>query len=202
MKIAILPGDGIGTEIVTRPAGAGRARPEGRDRACPRGRRRLRAHGHPLPESTLALAKAADAVLFSAVGDWKYDKLERALRPEQAIPGCASRWASSPTSGRRSAIRSSPRPEPRPSSSAASTSSSSAAHRRHISASRAASSAGRRHRHRRGLRHHALHPPEIERSPTSPSGRQEAEQALTASTRPTCSEIPVLEGHRTEVHAR
>ena len=45
------------------------------------------AHGHPLPEATLELAKAADAVLFGAVGDWKYDKLERALRPEQAILG-------------------------------------------------------------------------------------------------------------------
>ena len=45
------------------------------------------AHGHPLPASTLALAKAADAILFGAVGDWKYDKLERALRPEQAILG-------------------------------------------------------------------------------------------------------------------
>jgi len=44
-------------------------------------------HGHPLPESTLKLAKEADAVLFGAVGDWKYDKLERALRPEQAILG-------------------------------------------------------------------------------------------------------------------
>ena len=47
------------------------------------------AHGHPLPEATLALAQAADAVLFGAVGDWKYDKLERALRPEQAILGPA-----------------------------------------------------------------------------------------------------------------
>ena len=45
------------------------------------------AHGHPLPEATLKLAKEADAVLFGAVGDWKYDKLERALRPEQAILG-------------------------------------------------------------------------------------------------------------------
>jgi 3-isopropylmalate dehydrogenase len=43
--------------------------------------------GHPLPPATLALAQAADAVLFGAVGDWKYDKLERALRPEQAILG-------------------------------------------------------------------------------------------------------------------
>ncbi|MBS0316896.1 MAG: 3-isopropylmalate dehydrogenase, partial [Proteobacteria bacterium] len=45
------------------------------------------AHGHPLPEATLALARQADAILFGAVGDWKYDKLERALRPEQAILG-------------------------------------------------------------------------------------------------------------------
>jgi 3-isopropylmalate dehydrogenase len=43
--------------------------------------------GHPLPESTLKLAQAADAVLFGAVGDWRFDKLERALRPEQAILG-------------------------------------------------------------------------------------------------------------------
>jgi 3-isopropylmalate dehydrogenase len=40
-----------------------------------------------LPEATLKLAQAADAVLFGAVGDWKYDKLERPLRPEQAILG-------------------------------------------------------------------------------------------------------------------
>ncbi|MCM2348136.1 MAG: 3-isopropylmalate dehydrogenase, partial [Acidovorax soli] len=45
------------------------------------------AHGHPLPESTLQLAKEADAILFGAVGDWKYDKLDRPLRPEQAILG-------------------------------------------------------------------------------------------------------------------
>src|SRR5699024_974570 len=45
------------------------------------------AHGHPLPDATLALAKQSHAVLFGAVGDWKYDKLERSLRPEQAILG-------------------------------------------------------------------------------------------------------------------
>jgi 3-isopropylmalate dehydrogenase len=45
------------------------------------------AHGHPLPEATLKLAQSADAVLFGAVGDWKYDTLERSLRPEQAILG-------------------------------------------------------------------------------------------------------------------
>jgi len=45
------------------------------------------AHGHPLPDSTLKLAKEADAILFGAVGDWKYDTLDRPLRPEQAILG-------------------------------------------------------------------------------------------------------------------
>src|SRR5690606_25591636 len=42
---------------------------------------------YPLPEGTLKLAKEADAILFGAVGDWKYDTLERGLRPEQAILG-------------------------------------------------------------------------------------------------------------------
>src|SRR5690606_25297434 len=37
--------------------------------------------------SPLDLAKIADAILFGAVGDWKYDKLARELRPEQAILG-------------------------------------------------------------------------------------------------------------------
>ena len=43
--------------------------------------------GHPLPPATLELAKKADAILFGAVGDWKYDTLARELRPEQAILG-------------------------------------------------------------------------------------------------------------------
>ena len=45
------------------------------------------ASGDPLPPKTLALAKAADAVLFGAVGDPRYDTLPRAKRPEQAILG-------------------------------------------------------------------------------------------------------------------
>ena len=88
MKIAILPGDGIGTEIVeqaVRLLSALDLRFETETALV--GGAAFEAQGHPLPESTLALAKAADAVLFGAVGDWKYDKLERALRPEQAILG-------------------------------------------------------------------------------------------------------------------
>src|SRR3954454_21575234 len=88
MKIAILPGDGIGTEIVAQAERVLHAldlRFETEHALV--GGAAYEAHGHPLPESTLALAKAADAVLFGAVGDWKYDKLERSLRPEQAILG-------------------------------------------------------------------------------------------------------------------
>jgi 3-isopropylmalate dehydrogenase len=88
MKIAILPGDGIGTEIVAqavRVLDALGLDYEGTE--APVGGAAYESHGHPLPESTLKLAQDADAVLFGAVGDWKYDKLERALRPEQAILG-------------------------------------------------------------------------------------------------------------------
>ena len=88
MKIAILPGDGIGTEIVAEAVRVLNALelPLETEMALVGGAA-YEVHGHPLPEATLALARAADAVLFGAVGDWKYDKLERALRPEQAILG-------------------------------------------------------------------------------------------------------------------
>jgi 3-isopropylmalate dehydrogenase len=88
MKIAILPGDGIGTEIMAEAVKVLHALelPLEMETALVGGAA-YEAHGHPLPESTLALAQTADAVLFGAVGDWKYDKLERALRPEQAILG-------------------------------------------------------------------------------------------------------------------
>jgi 3-isopropylmalate dehydrogenase len=88
MKIAVLPGDGIGKEIVAQAVRVMRAlevKCELEEALV--GGAAYEAHGHPLPESTLRLAQAADAVLFGAVGDWKYDKLERALRPEQATLG-------------------------------------------------------------------------------------------------------------------
>ncbi len=88
MKIAILPGDGIGTEIVAEAVKVLNVLelPLEMETALVGGVA-YDAHGHPLPDATLKLAKAADAVLFGAVGDWKYDKLERSLRPEQAILG-------------------------------------------------------------------------------------------------------------------
>jgi 3-isopropylmalate dehydrogenase len=88
MKIAILPGDGIGTEIIDEAVKVLRALELPLEmESADVGGTAYANHGHPLPEATLALAKAADAVLFGAVGDWKYDKLERHLRPEQAILG-------------------------------------------------------------------------------------------------------------------
>ncbi|MCZ8251029.1 MAG: 3-isopropylmalate dehydrogenase [Hylemonella sp.] len=88
MKIAVLPGDGIGTEIVAEAVKVLKALDlKFEMETAPVGGAAYEASGHPLPESTLNLAKSADAILFGAVGDWKYDKLERALRPEQAILG-------------------------------------------------------------------------------------------------------------------
>ncbi len=88
MKIAILPGDGIGTEIVAEAVKVLKALDlKFEMESALVGGAAYEAHGHPLPEATLKLAKEADAILFGAVGDWKYDKLERQFRPEQAILG-------------------------------------------------------------------------------------------------------------------
>ncbi len=86
-KIAVLPGDGIGPEIVAQAVKVLKAMPElnlemeeaaiggaGYDTA-----------GDPLPEATLKLARAADAVLLGAVGGPQYDKLDRPLRPERGL---------------------------------------------------------------------------------------------------------------------
>ncbi len=88
MKIAILPGDGIGAEIMDEAVKVLNALGENFEmESAPVGGAGYEASGHPLPDATLKLAQEADAILFGAVGDWKYDSLERALRPEQAILG-------------------------------------------------------------------------------------------------------------------
>ena len=88
MKIAVLPGDGIGPEIVAEAVKVLNALDLDLEmQAAPVGGAAYEAAGHPLPESTLKLAMESDAVLFGAVGDWKYDTLDRPLRPEQAILG-------------------------------------------------------------------------------------------------------------------
>jgi 3-isopropylmalate dehydrogenase len=88
MKIAVLPGDGIGTEIVAEAVRVLNVLDlKFEMETALVGGAAYEAHGHPLPEGTLKLAKEADAILFGAVGDWKYDSLERQFRPEQAILG-------------------------------------------------------------------------------------------------------------------
>jgi 3-isopropylmalate dehydrogenase len=88
MKIAVLPGDGIGPEIVAEAVKVLNALDLNLEmETAPVGGAAYEAAGHPLPPATLKLAQEADAILFGAVGDWKYDTLDRPLRPEQAILG-------------------------------------------------------------------------------------------------------------------
>lgn len=88
MKLAILPGDGIGPEITAEALKTLKATGLKFDyEEALVGGVAYAAKGHPLPDETLQLAMHADAVLFGAVGDFKYDHLDRALRPEQAILG-------------------------------------------------------------------------------------------------------------------
>ena len=88
MNVAVLPGDGIGPEIIAQ---ARRVLDKLDLRIAfteaPVGGTAYEKHGDPLPAATLKAAREADAVLFGAVGDPRYDKLERAKRPEQAILG-------------------------------------------------------------------------------------------------------------------
>lgn len=88
MKIAVLPGDGIGSEIIEQAIRVLRVvAPSLEINEAPVGGTAYDLHGHPLPAATLKLAQESNAILFGAVGDWKYDKLPRELRPEQAILG-------------------------------------------------------------------------------------------------------------------
>lgn len=87
-KIAVLPGDGIGPEIIEQALRVLHALKLPLEvEQAPVGGAAYDAHGHPLPSATLELAKSSNAILFGAVGDWKYDKLPREHRPEQAILG-------------------------------------------------------------------------------------------------------------------
>jgi 3-isopropylmalate dehydrogenase len=86
MKIAVLPGDGIGPEIVAQAVKVLKALdiPMQLEEA-PIGGAGYEAAGDPLPAATLKLAKESDAVLLGAVGDWKYDSLPRDQRPERGL---------------------------------------------------------------------------------------------------------------------
>jgi 3-isopropylmalate dehydrogenase len=87
--VALLPGDGIGPEVIAEARRVVDALGIGgltfEDALV--GGAAYKATGHPLPPATLDLARRADAILFGAVGDPACDRLERHLRPEQAILG-------------------------------------------------------------------------------------------------------------------
>ena len=87
-KILILPGDGIGPEIVAEAVKVLEVlrQRHGLDVEWQEGLIGGAAYdrtGSPLPEETLTIARQADAVLLGAVGGPQWDKLERPLRPEQ-----------------------------------------------------------------------------------------------------------------------
>ncbi len=89
MLVALLPGDGIGPEVIAQAVRVLGVLDIGGlvFEEAPVGGAAWRATGHPLPAATLDLARRADAILFGAVGDPECDALERHLRPEQAILG-------------------------------------------------------------------------------------------------------------------
>ena len=86
MKIAVLPGDGIGPEIIKQAVKVLNALGlEESVEYAPIGGAGYEAFQDPLPKSTLDLALSVDAILLGAVGDWKYDKLSRDMRPERGL---------------------------------------------------------------------------------------------------------------------
>ncbi len=89
MKIAVLPGDGIGPEIVAQAVKVLEAlRRDGLKvelEHAPIGGAGYDAAQDPLPEGTLKLAQQSDAVLLGAVGGYQYDALPRPMRPEQGL---------------------------------------------------------------------------------------------------------------------
>ena len=90
-KIAILPGDGIGQEIIAEAVKVIEAlRTHGLDVEMEQGLVGGTAYdetGSPLPEATLKLAKESDAILLGAVGGYKWESLDIAVRPEKGLLG-------------------------------------------------------------------------------------------------------------------
>ena len=88
MKIAVLAGDGVGPEVVDAALLVLSALDLSVElEHASVGGQAYDQTGSPLPDATLRLAKASDAILFGAVGGWQYDTLARELRPEQAVLG-------------------------------------------------------------------------------------------------------------------
>lgn len=91
LKIAVLPGDGIGPEISTQGVNVLKATAEKFNHSVQMqtalvGAVAIDATGNPFPDETFELCKDSDAVLFSSVGDPKYDNNPTAkVRPEQGL---------------------------------------------------------------------------------------------------------------------
>ena len=93
--VAILPGDGIGPEVIAQAVrvidklnsdhGAGLEH-----QTAPVGGTAYDLHGHPLPPETLDLARCSDAILLGAVGGRKWEAVQREHRPERALLGLRS----------------------------------------------------------------------------------------------------------------
>jgi 3-isopropylmalate dehydrogenase len=90
-KILVLPGDGIGQEIVAEAVKVIKAlQADGLDVEMEEalvGGTAYDATGTPLPEETLTKAKEADAVLLGAVGGYKWESLDISVRPEKGLLG-------------------------------------------------------------------------------------------------------------------
>jgi len=91
LNIAVLPGDGIGPEVTAQAVKVLKAIAMDFDHSinftyAPVGATAIDSEGSPLPDSTLEICKANDAILFGAIGDPKYDNDPSAkVRPEQGL---------------------------------------------------------------------------------------------------------------------
>jgi len=97
-NIAILPGDGIGPEIIAEARRVLQVLQSEHGLAieieqADVGGTAYEASGHPLPESTLQVVRQADAILLGSVGGPQWETLDRALRPEQGLLGLRSELA-------------------------------------------------------------------------------------------------------------
>lgn len=91
-NITILPGDGIGPEIMKVATAALEVAGKKNDiefgfTEALVGGAAIDAHGVPLPDETLEICKSSDAVLLAAIGGYKWDTLPSAQRPEQGLLG-------------------------------------------------------------------------------------------------------------------
>ncbi len=89
-KIAVIPGDGIGVEVTAEAQKVLEALAEARGHSFTfesglLGGAAIDAVGVPLPDETLALCRASDAILFGAAGGPKWDDPRAKVRPEQGL---------------------------------------------------------------------------------------------------------------------